>query len=161
MTLPRMGVAVGLRVQPKRYIITGLSVLAAAVMSGAPGHAATNSVVPCDQVGRNLQSLDVPVNTLPLDVVDHAPLDTADLDEPRVESESAAPILDLTPRVKNILRDVFDMSDEELAEDTPPLPSSSPLADSDEASDEAEPIEVEVERGDLPRFQQQMYRTDI
>lgn len=151
----------GYRVRPKRYIMTGLSALAAIMVAGAPVHAASNSVVPCDQVGRDLQSLDVPVSTLPVDVVDHAPIDPANLDEPRVESDSAAPILDLTPRVTNILRDIFDLSGDELAEETPALPSSSPVAGSDEESEEVAPAEVEIERSALPRFRQQMFRTDI
>ena len=151
----------GIRVQPKRYIISGLSVLAAALMSSASAHAASNSVVPCDQVGRDLKSLEVPVNTLPVDVVDHTPIDPDSLNEALVDSDSAAPILDLTPRVTNILRDVFGTTNEELIQEKTTQPSSSPLADSVEKSDEVEPAEAENERNDLPRFQRQMFRTDI
>lgn len=151
----------GYRVQPKRFIISGLSVLAAALMTNATAYAASNSVVPCDQVGRDLQSLEVPVDTLPVNVVDHIPIDPDSLDEAFVDTDSATPVLDLAPRVTNILRDVFGTTDEELVPESPSQPASSPLADVDEESDEAEPAEVEIERRHLPRFQQQMFRTDI
>ncbi len=149
------------RAETKRCIISGLSVLAAALMSSASARAASNSVVPCDQVGRNLQSLEVPVDTLPVDVVDHTLIDPDSLDEALFDSDSAAPILNLTPRVTNILRDIFGTTNDELIQETPSQLSSSPLADSVEESDEVEPAEVENERSDLPRFQQQMFRTDI
>jgi hypothetical protein len=152
---------VGFRVQPKRYIISGLSVLAAALMSSATAHAASNSDVPCDQVGRNLKSLEVPVDALPVNVVDHAPIDPDALYEPRADIASATPVLNLTPRVTNILRDVFGATNEELTEETPTQPSSSPFADSDADADDVEPADVEIETSDLPRFQQRMFRTDI
>ena len=151
----------GFRVQPKRYVISGLSVLAAVLMSSATAHAASNSVVPCDQVARELKSLEVPVNALPVDLVDHAPIDPDVLYEPRTDTASATPVLNLTPRVTNILRDVFGATNEELVEETPSQPSSSPLADSDADADDVEPADVENESSDLPRFQQQMFRTDI
>jgi hypothetical protein len=153
---------VGIRDQSNRTIISGLSVLAAALLMSATAHAASNPVVPCDQIGRNLQSLEVPVDTLPLEVVDHTPIDPDRLlDEALVESDSATPVLDLTPRVTNILRDVFGASDEELTRETPSQPVSSPLADSAGESDEAEPAAVEIDRSNLPRIQQQMFRKDI
>lgn len=149
------------RVQAKRYIICGLPVLAAVLMWSATTNAASNSVVPCDQVGRDLKSLEVPVEALPVDLVDHTPIDPDDVDEPRTDISSIAPVLNLTPRVTNILRDVFGTTNEELTPATPTQPSSSPLADSDAETDEVEPSDAEIERSDLPRFQQQMFRTDI
>ncbi len=158
---PRTGVDVGFRVQPKRYIVSGMSLLAAVLMASVTAHAASNSVVPCDQVGRDLKSLEVPVATLPVDLVDHMPIDPDSLDEALVDSDSATPVLNLTPRVTNILRDVFGAGDQDLTQETPSQPSSSPLADSVGDSDEAEPAEVEIDRSDLPQFQQQMLRKDI
>jgi hypothetical protein len=142
-------------------IISGLSVLAAALMASAAVHAASNSALPCDQVGRDLQSLDVPVDGLAVDAVDHTPIDPARLDEALAATDSATPVLNLTPRVTNILRDIFGTTDQELTPETPSRPATSPLADIDEESDEAEPAEAEIDTSDLPRFQRRMFRTDI
>ena len=151
--------------QPKRHIIPGLSALAAALMLSAPAHAANSSVNPCDQVGRDLKSLEVPADALTVDVVDHAPTDPGALDEQSDLTDSVAPILHLTPRVTNILRDVFGTAPEELAQvlptEMPEQPSSSPVAGSDEKSDDVEPADAADETSALPRFQQQMFRTDI
>jgi hypothetical protein len=152
---------VDFRAQPKQHIISGLTVLAAALIWSASSHAASNSVVPCDQVGRDLKSLEVQVDALPIHVVDHVPIDTDSLDQARTDNDSAAPVLNLTPRVTNILRDVFDATYEELTGETQSQPSSSPLADSDEVLDEVEPADTEANRSDLPRFHRQMFRTDI
>jgi hypothetical protein len=124
--------------QPKRYTIPGISALAAALMLSAPAQAANNLVNPCDQVGRDLQSLEVPVDELTVDVVDHATTDAVTLDEQAADADPVAPILYLTPRVTNILRDVFGTTPEELPRAEPEQPSSSPVADSDEKSDTVE-----------------------
>jgi hypothetical protein len=148
-----------------RTIISGLSVLAAALMLNATAFAASGSLDPCDQADRNLKSLEVPVAALTVDVVDHVPTDPAAIAEQSAITDPAAPILYLTPRVTNILRDVFGtMTDKlplESANERPQQPSSSPLADSDKKSDAIEPAESEDETSALPRFQQQMHRTDI
>lgn len=155
----------GFRIQPMRTIISGLSVLAAALMLNATAFAASGSLDPCDQADRNLKSLEVPVAALTVDVVDHVPTDPAAIAEQSAITDPAAPILYLTPRVTNILRDVFGtMTDKlplESANERPQQPSSSPLADSDKKSDAIEPAESEDETSALPRFQQQMHRTDI
>ena len=148
------------RFQPKRYIISGLSVLAATLMLSSTTHAATSAVIPCEQVGRDLKSLEVPVDALTVDKVDHVPTDTAAFDAQSAVTDAVVPILNLTPRITNILRDVFGTT-EELSPDTPQQPSSSPLADSDENSDAAKPADAGIETSDLPQFRQQMYRTDI
>jgi len=149
------------RVQPKRTIISGLSVLAAALVLNASAHAASSAVYPCDQVGRDLQSLEVPVGELTLAVVDHVPTDPAAIDEQSAITDAVAPILYLTPRVTNIVDDVFRTASEKLPQETPEQTSSSPLADSDEKSDPIEVLDEEIETGVLPRFQRQMLRTDI
>ena len=130
-------------------------------MSSATAHAASSSVTPCDQVGRDLQCLKVPVEAMTVDEVDHVPVDPQTIDEPSAETDALAPILHLTPRVTNILRDVFGTVTEEPVPDTSPHTSSSPLADSDENENDVEPADAEIERSELPRFQQQMFRTDI
>lgn len=149
------------RIHPKQTIISGLSVLAVVLMLSAPAHAASRFVVPCDQVGRELKSLELPVNALTVDVVDHTPTDPDAIDEQSAITDSVAPVLYLTPRVANILRDVFGTTAEELPDERPAQPSSSPLADSDRKSDAVEPADTGNETSDLPRFQQQMLRTDI
>ena len=149
------------RVQPKRTIISSLLMLAAALMLNATAHAASTSAYPCDQVGRDLQSLEVPVGELTLAEVDHVPTDPAAIDEQSAITDSVAPILYLTPRVTNIVDDVFRTTSEKLSQETPQNPSSSPLAGSDEKSDLVETLDDEREAGVLPRFQRQMFRTDI
>jgi len=149
------------RVQPKRTIISGVSVLAANLMLNASAHAASTAVYPCDQVGRDLQSLEVPVGELTLDVVDHVPTDPAAIDDQSAITDSVAPVLFLTPRVTNIVDDVFRTASDKLPRETPEQPSSSPLAGSDEKSDPIETLDEESEAGVLSRFRRQMLRTDI
>ncbi len=160
-TDPGTEIAVEFRVQPKRTIISGLSVLTATLMLNASAHAASTAVYPCEQVGRDLQSLEVPVGKLTLAVVDHVPSDPAAIDEQSVITDSVAPILYLTPRVTNIVDDVFRDASEKLPQETPEQPSSSPFAGSDEKSDPIEALDGESEAGVLPPFQRQMLRTDI
>ena len=154
------------RAQPNRYVNSGLSVVAAALMLIATAQAASSSLVPCDQVGRDLKSLEVPVNSLTLAVVDRAPMnpvaaDPDAIDEQTAVTDSVAPVLYLTPRVTNILRDVFGTAAEELPLETPEQPSSSPVAGSEDPSDAVEPADAGNATRDLPRFQRQMFRTDI
>ncbi len=154
------------RAQPNRYVNSGLSVVAAALMLIATAQAASSSLVPCDQVGRDLKSLEVPVNSLTLAVVDTAPMnpvaaDPDAIDEQTAVADSVAPPLYLTPRVTNILRDVFGTAAEELPLETPEQPSSSPVAGSEDPSDAVEPADAGNATRNLPRFQRQMFRTDI
>ncbi len=155
----------GFRAQPMRTITSGLSVLAAALMANATAYAASGSLDLCDQADRNLKSLAVPVAALTVDVVDHVPTDAAAIDDQSAVTDPAAPILYLTPRVTNILRDVFGTTTEQLplesADERPQQASSSPLAGSDEKSDAVEPADIVDKTSTLPRFQQQMRRTDI
>ena len=122
---------------------------------------ATSSLVPCDQVARDLTSLDVAVDALSVNLVDHV---TTELEPGSFETESdatdtLAPLLYLTPRVATILRDVFAPATENQALDVEEEIQTSPLADSD---DEKSPVDAAEEREiALPRFQRQMFRTDI
>lgn len=144
-----------------RNTLPGLPVLAAALMLSATAYAASNAVVPCEQVGRDLQSLTIPVDELAVDAVDHAPIDPEIIDQQSAVTESVAPVLNLRPRVTNILRDVFGTTAEELIQETSEQVSSSPLADSDENTDAVEPDDATGDETEIPRFQQQMLRTDI
>ena len=154
------------KVLPKRDIFCGLPVVAAVLALAATAQAASSTVVPCDQVGRELKSLVVPVNALTVDRVDHTPIDTGRaepdaIDERSAVTDSVAPILYLTPRVTSIVRDVFGMTTVELPQESQVPRSPSPVADSDQASDAVEPADANTESSDLPRFQQRMFRTDI
>jgi hypothetical protein len=130
-------------------------------MLNATAHAASSSRDPCDQVGRDLQSLEVPVYSLTVDMIDHVPIDPVAISEQSADADPVAPVLHLTPRVTNILRDVFGPATEGLLPETTEQPSSSPVAGSDAKSDGVEPVQAEEETSDSPRFRQQMLRTDI
>jgi hypothetical protein len=166
-----MEVAVDFRTQTTQYGLSGLSALAATLLLSASAVAASNSGMPCAQVGRDLKSLEITVEALTLTAVDHVPIaqNAAKPNTPDGEShvtESEIPYLYLTPRVTSILRDVFGTTAEDLSPALPPvkpkLRSSSPLADSEETADSATvPDDVAIESDDMPRYQHQMYRTDI
>ena len=155
--------------QQIRYIISGLPMLAASLLLSSASLAASPSIVPCDQVSRDLKSLEVPAAALTVDRVDHAPADPVaanpdSIDEQTSFTDSVAPILYLTPRVTNIVRDVFGTTSEELTEEAARQPSTSPgapMAGADQKAEKVESSDVEYETSDLPRFQQQMYRKDI
>lgn len=149
------------REQPIRYPISGLPLLAATLMLSATAQAASSVVLPCEQVERDLQSLEVPVNALAADSVDHAPIDPEMMDEESSGTESVTPVLKLGPRVTTILREVFDMTAEESAHQTSKQFSSSPLADTDEPSEASESDDAANDKSELPRFQRRMLRTDI
>lgn len=149
------------RAQLTRYPLSGLPALAAALLLSATSHAANNVVFPCEQVKRDLQSLEVPVGALTAERVDHAPIDRGIADDRPIASESVAPVLNLAPRVTHILRDVFELTTEELLEEASHEPSTSPLADSDPKADGAEAAKASSDKNELPRFQRQMLRTDI
>jgi hypothetical protein len=87
-------------------------------------------------------------------------------------TESVAPLLFLTPRVASILADVFGDSDStrQVANATPAKaepeqqkPASSPVVGNANAEDRAAPVVSPMyeHAAILPRFQRQMYRTDI
>ena len=157
------------RTQQIRYIISGVPALAATLLLSTASFAASPSIVPCDQVSRDLKSLEVPAAALIVDRVDHAPADPIAanpdaIDEQTSITDSVAPILYLTPRVTSIVRDVFGTKSEELPEETALQPSTSPVspvADADQKTESVESADLENNSNDLPRFQQQMYRKDI
>ena len=154
------------RTQLTRYIMSGLSALAAALMLSATALAASNSVVPCDQISRNLKSLEVTVEALTVDAVEHGPIDRRAVDPNAIDAEShltdaEVPILYLTPRVTNILRDVFGVTTEDRPSDMPKQPTYSPLADSEALAESIETADAVNETSDLPHYQRQMFRKDI
>jgi hypothetical protein len=142
----------------------GFAFLAAA--GSSPVFAAAHAAVGCDRTAQDLQSLDM----RPLRVED---VDLSDVsgssDGSDNLTESVAPLLFLTPRVATILQDVFGDSDgasrvEKAAAAQPQRqgPASSPVVDNASSEDRAEPVLPMYEHAAiLPRFQRQMYRTDI
>jgi hypothetical protein len=144
----------------------GFAFLVAAWSS--PGFAAAHAAVGCDRTAHDLRSLDV--DPLRVEVVDLSDV-SGSTDSSDHLTESVAPLLFLTPRVATILQDVFDDSDGARRVENPtpakarpeqPRPASSPVVDNASAEDRAEPVSPMYEHAAiLPRFQRQMYRTDI
>lgn len=153
--------------QTTRDVVRGVSVIVATLILSTGACAATSSGTPCEQVGRDLRSLDVPLGSLTLVAVDHVPTDQATTDKNALVAEStatdfAAPLVFLAPRVSSILRDVFATTTEDSATESPAPESSSPLADSEESDESAiAPTGVLGNSISLPHYQRQMYRTDI
>jgi hypothetical protein len=161
-------VAVDVRTLTTRFVVYSLSAIAITLILSVAARAATTSVMPCEQVSRDLRSLKVPVTALTLDTVDHVPIDQEAGDPnsfsaERLSSDFEAPVLFLTPRVTNILRDVFGVTTEAQAPSEPEHKSSSPLADSEEQAESGLAVATDEvnESIDLPHYQRQMYRTDI
>lgn len=147
------------------YAMAGAFTLAVGAWS-TPALAAAHAAAGCDKTAQDLKSLDV----------DHLRLEAVDLSEvspesPDTLSESVAPLLFLTPRVASILQDVFGDSDAvRSAEDAVAVksapeeqeePASSPVVDNAPGGAEPAVSPMYEHAAILPRFQRQMYRTDI
>jgi hypothetical protein len=125
----------------------------------------------CNGDVRNLASFDPSAESLLVDRVDHVS-DTAEaanmgsLEASADVDGAAAPYLYLTPRVANLLRDVFRNAGAERPTEADENHPSSPLADSADAS-KAPPktddagTAMSGDKEVLPTFRQQMYRKDI
>ena len=133
--------------------------------------AATNHVE-CNDIARDLKSLQIPAEALSVSKVDHVSIEpiTSDidvLDAESASSETVAPFLFLTPRVASVLRDIFDVSRELPVEEATSETPSSPVAESEripdlsELLDQTDPASASDNEIILPRFQQRMFRTDI
>jgi len=133
--------------------------------------AASDTLTDCDRMERELRSLAVSPDTLAAEVVDltvggdkEALVGNFDRAEP--DTELQAPVLYLAPRLDTIVRDVFDAvavdhGSPAAVDDEAAIPDAEvahpPLADS-----ATEPRDPDAERQvATPRFQRQMYRTDI
>lgn len=153
--------------------------LLAVVWASAPAMAAPCSRDDCENVARALYSTRISVHNLTIRVVDLGDPDRADQPAGPVGlAESMAPLLFLTPRVTSILEDVFNDSDAvqiaaETARDADQsVDGHSPVEETDEgptspvagtgtrAPDRYGPSSLEG-AATLPKFQRQMYRTDI
>jgi hypothetical protein len=135
----------------------------------ASAFAAATTSVECDDMARDLKSLQIPVEALSVATVDHVSIepissDIEFLDAESASNETAAPFLFLTPRVASVLRDIFDVSrDLEATSETPssPVAESERIPDISELLDQTDPASAADGEIILPRFQQRMFRTDI
>lgn len=157
----------------KRGRVTALAAtLALTVCWSISAHSRTPTEVDCDKFARSMQSLEVPTRSLALTQVDHVPISSESVDFTTADTiatsaEQATPLLDLTPRAEDALRDIFEAGrDVELRKSALEMPSS-PIAETEELPDISElpdnatpaaPISDDI---DLPLLQRQMYRTDI
>lgn len=144
---------------PSLAWLAGLLVVAVAPQSA---FAAKDTIVDCDRLASNLRSLDVPATELPLDDVDHMATDDAELLPPALESEAASPVLLLTPRVADLMQEVFNsLPGDEADSKKPASDDEAPAARSPAVSMPQLSIETDETAPDMPSFQREMYRTDI
>lgn len=151
----------------------GLAAIALTIALGAGWSAAavgaTNSDPDCDELARGLRSLDTPVQTLAANPVDHVTIDSGNrsLDAADLATEpvdSATPFLFLTPRVANVLRDIFGAHDQQYVPDANTDVPYAPVAEFEDVSESVDgsaPASNAKEGTDLPLLQRQMYRIDI
>lgn len=167
---------------PYRYSGTAGSRVLGAALAGASlvalcfgpqtaAAAASAIIEDNDRIVAELRSLEVEAESLSLDMTDPAANDDQDdLDTP-LENDPGAPVLRLTPRVATILREIFgpdvlaaperDAAADATGHDSETLEKTSPLAS--ETAPAATSPDLAGARSNfyVPRFQRQMYRTDI
>lgn len=137
---------------------------------------ATSFETDCDEVSRDLQRLEITMDELEVDAVDHMAVtedvvDRQSLDTTEAAVGAAAPVLYLTPRVATILREVFGTSvDDGTGQEANEAPAELPVAEESEADDVAAdpesaeltaPVTLIDQSEELPQFQRQMFRKDI
>ena len=143
--------------------------------------AATSPITACDRTA-DLDSLEVPVSELSASVVGHIVVvpgeDDEVLDVLPTQGDSAEPILNLAPRVAEILQDVFSAvaietaptdadqsipsySLEPAPKDESPLSPVAGDAGQSEPSELADPDSVIDGANAVPGVQRRMFRTDI
>ena len=144
--------------------LAGIALLSTGWCATALG--ASSSLVPCDEAGTDLQSLEVAVSDLTVNVVDHM-MTSGDaaigevLDPSAGVRDSATPVLFLTPRITTILRGVFDTdSNAATSDEASDADAPAPSAQS-EATEKLAPVTLIDQAAEIPRFQRQMYRKDI
>jgi hypothetical protein len=160
---------------PGRRLCRGTGVFLLAALFSHSAMAATDNFIDCDRLASNLRSLDVPADEISgADTTHVVVADSTEL-AARLETENndaAAPVLLLTPRVATILREVFKASTPGDADKAvtagetgaeKPTASSPPLVNAPSAvlPDSSLGAERTENSRYVPRFQRQMYRTDI
>lgn len=153
-------------------MVSGSTVFLAAILLLGCGWSiaasgATNLAVSCQDFSDSLQSLDAPAPALSISLVDLQNSDaglglTEPLDAAGADSDATIPYLYLTSRVAAMLREVFadDARDGDAKQGIPVPPVAEGKTDRSSSptlveSDLADPSDT------MPRFQRQMYRTDI
>ncbi|HET6630003.1 MAG TPA: hypothetical protein VFG91_09535 [Woeseiaceae bacterium] len=145
-----------------------LSLAFAATVSAAPCGAAGG----CDSAARGLRNADTQLDRLTVRMVDLGDATAADAPADPGATESLAPLLFLAPRVTSILEDVFEADAGTQAEgdarntgsdaEAPPeAVLRSPVAETDPAASAHGPSPEMDHTSILPKYQRQMYRTDI
>ena len=135
----------------------------------SPPHIAESAIllIGCAMGANTLAANNMPpVTTLVANQTEHVLIPVEDPEEnlaakAEIDPQSISPILSLTPRVLNILDQVF-ATDELTAEtlDTESTESASPVADSDDSKGDKKE-NVEVNPLIRQEIQSQMYRKDI
>jgi len=159
----------------KRFVHTSLAAPAAMLVllcsTSSVALGATESVVNCDEDSGALTSLRIPHSPLSVSRVDHAtadsdPVELKSLESDIAEADNNVPLIYLTPRVADLLQNVFDSHESDKVLKNRGETPSSPLADSIDEQDSSNQLDefkpnADVENEILPRYQQQMYRKDI
>ena len=157
------------RLSAAKALLRSLALLTLACAATAP--AAPCADTDCDSPTRD--SADALLGGFALRGVDLGDAGKAEDGVEAAGSESLAPLLFLAPRVTSILEDVFeaDASAESAdagattndagKQDVPEAPRRSPLADVDGTADAQGPAPDIDHASILPKYQRQMYRTDI
>lgn len=130
----------------------------------------------CDNSGHRLQTLNVSVEALAPETVEHvgvAAETTAVPAPPDAVNEAIAPLLYLTPHIAAMLNSVFESTDN-TAPDQPqvstgpvtetakaPTAASAPQATTSDTDDGSAPANAVFRNDDIARFQRRMYRKDI
>ena len=128
--------------------------------------AANNVLNDCDEMSQDSRDINVSVQSLSADLntnrADHFLVPPADslADLANIDPQTISPILSLTPRVSNLLDQVFETdSDTSNLIRTESSEAASPVADSFNKQKNSElGSEEELE---LPQIQQRMFRKDI
>lgn len=164
-----------------------LLLLATLLIAGtalSTGALAASGLSDCDRLASDLRSLEVPAVELPLDAGEHSAEDASFVapDPRKARTEAGtAPVLLLTPRVADIVREVFDtvpvIAIDDGTDDDVVLPEADPGAAGGAPATDVPPVvrapslpriappgTRDAAGGGahyVPRFQSPMYRTDI
>lgn len=155
-----------------KALLRGIALLSLACAAAAPA-APCGAAGQCDPAARDFRSADTLLDHLAVRTVDLGDATTADDDAGTAgATESLAPLLFLGPRVTSILQDVFQADERAVAEDgvaesgtdaeaAPEAVLRSPVAETDSAASAHGPSPEMDHASILPKYQRQMYRTDI
>lgn len=174
-----MKATAGTRQSPSNAAAAAALLIGCALAAPSIATAAKNAGKDCNGNLTDLHSLEMSVEALTINVVEHLPTDTSadfreSLDPMDANVRAAAPTLSLTPRVASILDQAFSTGSGDSgakAAESKPEDQTSPLADSSAghpgikiSADEAAPVADEVaadDEFDNPRIHERMYRNDI